>query len=175
MAMKNEISRLVGANMLLEKSRETAPEGMKRWSRSENKERLWLWQVMEIKSDAVKDNTLQQSQVGRSMTQGKSEVVKQEMGRVNFYILGVSGLKQTGMGAFFFLIDFHLRIFSLQNLTIFCQTSTWIRHEDPNSSDDHSIYYDAQEKILHLHGEIRCSCLNSLYVIYRSLAEYITS
>ena len=102
MAMKNEISRLVGANMLLEKSRETAPEGMKRWSRSENKERLWLWQVMEIKSDAVKDNMLQQSQVGRSMTQGKSEVVKQEMGRVNFYILGVSGLKQTGMGAFFF-------------------------------------------------------------------------
>ena len=101
MSMKNEISRFVGANMLLEKRRETAPEGMKRWSRSENKERLWLWQVMEIKSDAVKDNMLQQSQVGRSMTQGKSELVKQEMGRVNFYILGVSGLKQTGMGAFF--------------------------------------------------------------------------
>ena len=59
---------------------------------------------MEIKSDAVKDNILQQSQVGRSMTQGKSEVVKQEMGRVNFYILGMSGLKQTGMGAFFFFL-----------------------------------------------------------------------
>ena len=91
--------------MLLEKSGETAPEGMKRWSQSENKERLWLWQVMEIKSDAVKDNILQQSQVGRSMTQGKSEVVKQEMGRVT-YILGMSGLKQTGMGAFFFFYWF---------------------------------------------------------------------
>ena len=77
---------------------------------------------MEIKSDAVKDNILQQSQVGRSMTQGKSEVVKQEMGRVT-YILGMSGLKQTGMGAFF-LIDFYLMIFSLQNLAVFCQTST---------------------------------------------------
>ena len=57
---------------------------------------------MEIKSDAVKDNISQQSQVGRSMTQGKSEVVKQEMGRVNFYVLRMSGLKQTGMGDFFF-------------------------------------------------------------------------
>ena len=130
---------------------------------------------MEIKSDAVKDNILQQSQVGRSMTQGKSEVVKQEMGRVT-YILGMSGLKQTGMGAFFFFsIDFYLRLFSLQNLAVFCQTSTWIRNEVPNPSDDHSVYYDAQEKILHLHGKIRCSCLNSLYVIYRSLAEYFTS
>ena len=78
---------------------------------------------MEIKSDAVKDNILQQSQVGRSMTQGKSEVVKQEMGRM-IYILGMSGLKQTGMGAFFFSIDFYLRLFSLQNLAVFCQTST---------------------------------------------------
>ena len=57
---------------------------------------------MEIKSDAVKDNISQQSQVGRSMTQGKSEVVKKEMGRVNFYVLRMSGLKQTGMGDFFF-------------------------------------------------------------------------
>ena len=36
----------------------------------------------------------------RSMNQGKSEVVKQEMARVNIDILGISELKWTGMGEF---------------------------------------------------------------------------
>ena len=36
----------------------------------------------------------------RSMNQGKLEVVKQEMTRVNIYILGISELKWTGMGEF---------------------------------------------------------------------------
>ena len=36
----------------------------------------------------------------RSMNQGKLEVVKQEMGRVNVNILGISKLKWTGMGEF---------------------------------------------------------------------------
>ena len=34
------------------------------------------------------------------MNQGKLEVVKQEMARVNVYILGISELKWTGMGEF---------------------------------------------------------------------------
>ena len=34
----------------------------------------------------------------RSMHQGKLEVAKQEMTRVNVYILGISELKWTGMG-----------------------------------------------------------------------------
>ena len=34
------------------------------------------------------------------MNQGKLEVVKQEMGRVNINILGISELKWTGMGEF---------------------------------------------------------------------------
>ena len=36
----------------------------------------------------------------RSMDQGKLEVVKQEMARVNINILGISELKWTRMGAF---------------------------------------------------------------------------
>ena len=36
----------------------------------------------------------------RSMNQGKLEVVKQEMTRVNIDILGISELKWTGMGKF---------------------------------------------------------------------------
>ena len=34
------------------------------------------------------------------MNQGKLEVVKQKMARVNVDILGISGLKWTGMGEF---------------------------------------------------------------------------
>ena len=36
----------------------------------------------------------------RSMNQGKLEVVKQEMARVNTDILGISELRWTGMGEF---------------------------------------------------------------------------
>ena len=36
----------------------------------------------------------------RSMNQGKLEVVKQEITRVNFDILGISELRWTGMGEF---------------------------------------------------------------------------
>ena len=36
----------------------------------------------------------------RSMSQGKLEVVKQEMARVNINVLGISELKWTGMGEF---------------------------------------------------------------------------
>ena len=36
----------------------------------------------------------------RSMNQGKLEVTKQEMARVNINILGISKLKRTGMGEF---------------------------------------------------------------------------
>ena len=36
----------------------------------------------------------------RSMNQGKLDVIKQEMARVNVDILGISKLKWTGMGEF---------------------------------------------------------------------------
>ena len=53
--------------------------------------------VIEAKSNVVKS-------IGtwnvRSMNQGKMEVVKQEMARVNIDILGLSELKWTGMGEF---------------------------------------------------------------------------
>ena len=56
---------------------------------------------MEVKSDAVKSNI---ACIGmwnvRSMNQGKLEVVKQEMARVNVDILGISELNWTGMGEF---------------------------------------------------------------------------
>ena len=40
----------------------------------------------------------------RSMNQGKLEVVKQEMARVNINILGISELRWTGMGELYLLL-----------------------------------------------------------------------
>ena len=42
--------------MLLEKSGEIAPEGMKRLSQSGNHVQLWMCLVVKVKSDAVKNN-----------------------------------------------------------------------------------------------------------------------
>ena len=53
---------------------------------------------MEVKSNAVKSNIAYWNV--RSMNQGKLEVVKQEMTRINIVILGISKLKWTGMGKF---------------------------------------------------------------------------
>ena len=80
-------------NMLLEKSREIAPEGTKGLSQSENNPELWAWLVMGVKAYAVKIHV-------RSMNHGKLEVVKQEMARVNIDILEISELKWTWMGEF---------------------------------------------------------------------------
>ena len=41
--------------MLLEKSGEIVPEGMKRLSQNKNNTQLWMWLVMEVKSDAMKN------------------------------------------------------------------------------------------------------------------------
>ena len=54
--LKDELNRLVGANILLEKSKEIAPEGMKRLSQSGNNSQLWMYLVVKVKSDAVKNN-----------------------------------------------------------------------------------------------------------------------
>ena len=56
--------------------------------------------MMEEKSEAVNSNSCIGTWNVRSMSQGKLEVVKQEMARVNIDILGISELKWTGMGEF---------------------------------------------------------------------------
>ena len=55
--------------------------------------------MIEARSDAIKTNIAGTWNI-RSMNQGKSEVVKQEMAKVNVDILGISELKWTGMGEF---------------------------------------------------------------------------
>ena len=43
-------------NMLLEISWKITPERMKGWSQSKNSAKLWMWLVMEVKTDAIKSN-----------------------------------------------------------------------------------------------------------------------
>ena len=63
-------------------------------SQSKNNTQLWMWLLIEAKFNAVKTWNV------RSMNQGRLEVVRQEMARVNGDILGISKLKWTGMGEF---------------------------------------------------------------------------
>ena len=85
--------------MLLEISGEITPERMKRRSQGKNNTQLWMWLVMKVMSNAVRA-ILHRTWNVRSMNQGKLEVVKQEMARVNVDILGISELKWTRMGEF---------------------------------------------------------------------------
>ena len=78
--------------------REITPERMKRWSQSKNKTQLWMWLVMEVR--CCKEQYCIGTWTVRSTNQGKLEVVKQEMARVNTDILGISEVKWTGMGEF---------------------------------------------------------------------------
>ena len=85
--------------MLLEKSGEITPETIKRQSQSKNDT------VVDMTSDGSKIQCYKEQYcIGiwnvRSMNHGKSEVVKQEMARVNTNILGISKLKLIGMGEF---------------------------------------------------------------------------
>ena len=72
---------------------------MKGWSQSKNNAHLWMGLVKEARSNVVSQYCIGTWNV-RFMSQGKLEVVKQEMVRVNVDILGISDLKWTGMGEF---------------------------------------------------------------------------
>ena len=87
-------------NMLLEINGEIIIEKMKGWSQSKKK-----YPAVDVTGDRSKVQCCKQQYcIGtwnvRSMNQGKLEVVKQEMARVNIDILGISELKSTGMGEF---------------------------------------------------------------------------
>ena len=56
--------------------------------------------MIEARSNAIKSNIQRNLVLVRPINQGKLEVVKQEMARVNIDILGISELKWIGMGEF---------------------------------------------------------------------------
>ena len=85
--------------MLLEKSREITPARKKRQPKQKQ------CPVVDVTGDVSKVQCCEEQYcIGtwnvRSLNQGKLEVVKQEMARVNIDILGISELKWTGMAEF---------------------------------------------------------------------------
>ena len=85
--------------MLLEKSGEITPERM------EAERRQKQCPVVDVIGDGSKVRCFKEQYcIGtwnvRSMNQGKLQVVKQEMARININILGISELKRTRMGKF---------------------------------------------------------------------------
>ena len=86
--------------MPVEISAETTPERMKRRSQSKKQH-----PVVGVTGDGSKVQCCKEQYcIGtwnvRSINQGKLEVVKQEMARVNIDIVGIKELKWTGMGEF---------------------------------------------------------------------------
>ena len=71
---------------------------MKWLGQSGNDTQLWMCLVMKVISNAVKSKYCTGIWNVRSMNQGKLDVVKQEMVRMNIDILGISELKWMGMG-----------------------------------------------------------------------------
>ena len=92
--MKDELRRSVSAQIATAdqwRNNFRKNEGLEQ---SKNNTQLWMLLVIEAKSDAVKSNITYEPGIKvRSMNQGKLEVVKQEMARVNVNILGISELK----------------------------------------------------------------------------------
>ena len=56
MTLKDELPWLVGAQYATGEDGERTPERLKRQSQSKNNTQLWMWLVMEVKSDAVKSS-----------------------------------------------------------------------------------------------------------------------
>jgi len=99
MTLKDELPKLVGAQYSTGEEQRNSSRGMKRLSQSENNTQLWMCLVVKVNSHTVKNKKQQQKKHRirkwnvRSMNQGKLEVVKEEMTRVNVDILGISELK----------------------------------------------------------------------------------
>ena len=84
--------------MPLGKSREIAPERMKSLGQSRDDAQLRMCLVVTVQ--CCKEQCCIEIWNVKSMNQGKLEVVKQKMARVNIDILGISKLKWTGMREF---------------------------------------------------------------------------
>ena len=82
-----------------------SPERMKTWDQSKNKTNKKTHPVVDVTGDGSKVRYCKEQYcIGtlniRSMNQGKLEVFREEMARMNIDILGTSELKWTGMGEF---------------------------------------------------------------------------
>ena len=98
--VKDELPRSVGAQYATGdqwRNNSRKNEGM---NPKQNNTQLWMWLVIEVKSNDVKEQYCIGTWNVRSMNQRRLEVLNQEMERVNIDILGISKLKWIGMDEF---------------------------------------------------------------------------
>ena len=99
--LKDELPRSVGAQYAIGDQWRNNSRKNEEMEPKKNNTHLWMGLVIEARFDAVKSQYCIRTWNVRSMNQGKLEVVKQEMTRVNINILGISELHRwTGMGKF---------------------------------------------------------------------------
>ena len=95
MILKDELPKLVGVQYA------TGEEWRNKSRKNEEMEpKHKQCPAVDVTGDGSKEQYCLGTWNVRSMNQGKLEVVKQEMARVNIHILGISNLKWTGMGEF---------------------------------------------------------------------------
>ena len=109
------------------------------WSQSKNNTQLWMWLVIE-QGPICKERYCIGIWNVTSMNQGKLEVVKQEMARVNVNILGISELKWTGRG------EFNLRWPLYQLLWAGIPQKKWSSHHGQKKSPKCSTWMQSQKQ-----------------------------
>ena len=97
---ENESPMSVGVQHAAGEEQGDSSRSMKRLGQSRNDAQLWMCLVVKRKSDAIRTISHRNLLNVRSINQGKLDMVKQEMAKVNIYILGISELTWMTMGEF---------------------------------------------------------------------------
>ena len=98
MTMKDELPRLVGVQYATGEEWRNSSRRNEEANQSRNNAQMCMCLVVKSKVQCCKEQYCMGTWNVRSMNQGKLEVVKQEMARVNTAILGISELKWTRKG-----------------------------------------------------------------------------
>ena len=98
MTLKDELPRSVGDQYVTGEVWRNSSKEWRGWAKAKRPSHEWDWWLRW--SPCSKEQYCKGTWNVRSINQGKFEVVKQEMAKVNVDILGISELKWTGMGEF---------------------------------------------------------------------------
>ena len=96
--LKDELPRLVGVQYATGEEWRNSSRRNEEANQSRNNAQMCMCLVVKSKVQCCKEQYCMGTWNVRSMNQGKLEVVKQEMARVNTAILGISELKWTRKG-----------------------------------------------------------------------------
>ena len=132
MTLKDELRRSVGAQCTTGEEQRNCSRNNEETESKQNNAQLWMQLVMEVKSDAVKNNIAQEpGMLGPESRQIESD--KTGVARVSIDILGISELEWTGMGEF--ISDDHYIYYCGQESLRRNGVTVNKRHQYPNFTD----------------------------------------